>query len=185
MKNKSTLVTWLFRPFTYIAGSKALVSGIIVLAILSVAGYLSNIHFDGIIDIHLGNPEASTPYIIHAFYQLSTWFILTIVFYITARIASKSETRLIDIAGTMALSQIPPLIFAALAGFMPFLHFSMGDMNTMTMAAIMENLKENIIPLTVGTIIFMVFTIWSVILKYNAYSVSANLKGAVAGFLSG
>ena len=179
MKNKSTLATWLFRPFTFIAGSKALAFGVIVLSVISVVGYLSNTHFDGILDIHYGSIHASTPYMIHAFYQLSTWLILTIVFYVTAHITSKSKTRLIDIAGTMALSQAP-LLFAALSGFMPFLRFSMEEINTMAITAIMETIKENIIPIIVAAIICMAFAIWSVILRYNAYSVSANLKGAVA-----
>jgi len=178
MKNNSTL-TWLFRPFTFVAGTKALIYGIIVLLILSIMGYLSNTHFDGIIDIHLGEQNASTPYILHAFYQLSTWLILTIIFYITARITSKSETRLIDIAGTMALSQVP-LIFASLTGFMSLFHISLGDINTMTIGAMTDALKENIIPLMIGAVVFMVFSIWSVILKYNAYSVSSNLKGPKA-----
>jgi len=178
MKNNSIL-TWLFRPFTFIAGAKALISGIVILTLISVLGYYSNMHFDGIIDIHLGEQNTLTPYIIHAFYQFSTWLILTIVFYVTARICSRSETRLVDIAGTMALSQAP-LIFAALAGFLPFFHFSLGDMNTMTMGAMMDTIKENIIPLMFGAVVFMVFSIWSIILKYNAYSISANLKGAKA-----
>ena len=178
MKNNSTLITWLFRPFTFIAGAKALVLGIIVLVILSILGYLSNTHFDGILDIHLGEQNTSTPYIIHGFYQLSTWLVLTAVFYITARISSKSETRLIDIAGTMALSQ-SPLIFASLTGFIPFFHFSL-DINSMTMGAMTDALKDNIIPLMLGAVVFMVFSIWSIILKYNAYSVSANLKGPKA-----
>jgi len=179
MKNKTTITTWLFNPFTYIAGAKALVLGLMVIALLSVLGYLGNTHFDGVLDIHLGDATGTGSYLIHAFYQLSTWVLLTAVFYITARIVSRSETRLIDIAGTMALSQAP-LIIAALLGFIPSIHFSMGDLSQVTVADMMNVLAENAVPLAVGAIVFMVFTIWSVVLKYKAYSVSANIKGAKA-----
>ncbi|MDH6308763.1 hypothetical protein M2451_001329 [Dysgonomonas sp. PFB1-18] len=175
MKNKSTIVIWLFRPFTYIAGVKALLAGIAVMALISILGYLSYTHFDGIIDIHLNCLSSPTPYIIHAFYQLSTLIILTAVFYITARVASKSETRLIDIAGTMALSQAP-LIIAALLGFIPSFHVCIESLNT----DIITVLQANIIPVMISAVVFMIFSIWSIILKYNAYSVSANLKGAKA-----
>lgn len=177
MKN-NTFTSWLFTPFKFIAGLKALILGLLVMVILSVLGYLSNTHFDGALDIHYGCLEATTPYIIHAAYQLTGWLSLTFVFYITARIVTKSAVRLIDIAGTMALSQTP-LILAALVGFIPSFHICLGDLNSQNIAAMTDMLKDNIIILCVLGIITVILSIWSIMLMYNAYSVSANVKGVV------
>lgn len=167
----------LFRPFKFIAGTKALVWGIITIALLSVLGYLSNTHFDGIADVHIGGcPDEGYPYIIHAFYQLLTWILLTVVFYITARIVTKTAVRLIDIAGTMALSQAP-LLIAAVIGFIPALHICIGDFNTTSIEEMTETIMSNIVPLLISALFLFIFVVWSMLLKYNAYSVSANVKG--------
>lgn len=175
MKSKP-IVDRLFRPFKFIAGTQALIAGIIVMALVSVLAWQSNVHFDGAIDIHLGK---SAPYLVHAIYQITTWLTLTLVFYATARIVSKSETRLIDIAGTMALSQAP-LILAALWGFIPGMQIDFGDINSMNLEELTLMLKDNIGILTLNVIALMIPTIWAIILKYNAYTVSANVKGMMA-----
>lgn len=45
----------------------------------------------------------------------------------------------------------------------------------------MAVLKENAVMMTVAGLVTMLFAIWSIVLKYNAYSVSANIKGVVGG----
>lgn len=180
MKNNKSISTWIFKPFKFIAGLKALIIGLAVMTLLSVLGYLSNTHFDGVLDIHYGCPAILTPYINHVLYQLVGWCLSTLVFYITARIVTKSSIRFIDIAGTMALSQAP-LIFAALLGFVPSFHICIGDINTTNIGEMMAILRENAVMMTVAGLTAILFAIWSVILKYNAYTVSANIKGIVGG----
>jgi hypothetical protein len=175
MKNR-ILISWLFTPFKFIAGTKALIAGIIVMALISVLSWQSNIRFDGVLDIHMGS---SASYLVHAIYQAVTWVTLTWVFYVTARIVSKSETRLIDIAGTMALSQAP-LILTALWGFIPGIHIDFGDINLLSLNEIMLILKDNKGILILNMIVFVISTIWVIVLRYNAYTVSANVKGMVA-----
>lgn len=178
----NTITSWLFTPFKYIAGLKALIIGLIVMLILSLLGYFSNTNFDGALDIHYGCLDTTTPYIIHMIYQLVGWLSLTVVFYITARIITKSTVRLIDIASTMALSKAP-LILAALVGFIPSFHICLGDLDSQNIVAITDLLKNNIIMLSVLGIITIILSIWSILLMYNAYSVSANVKG-IAGIAS-
>lgn len=180
MKNNNSITTWLFAPFRFIAGVKALTIGLAVMFLLSILGYLSNTHFDGALDIHYGCLAADTLYLNHIIYQLAGWGLLTVVFYLTARIVTKSSIRLIDIAGTMALSQAP-LIFAALLGFIPSFHICIGDINTTKIGEMMTILRENAVMMTIAGLTTMLFAIWSVVLKYNAYTVSANIKGVVGG----
>ena len=105
---------------------------------------------------------------------------MTLVFYIMARIVSKTSVRLIDIAGTMAVSQAP-FILVALLGLLPNVHLHIGDPNTANIQEIMQVVKDNIVMITMISIISILVMIWSMALKYNAYSVSANIKGVIGG----
>ncbi len=182
MKNKTSIITWLFAPFKYIAGVKALAAGIPVMALISYIAYHSNVYFDGALDIHVGAAQQTAPYLLHAFYQLCAWSSLSLVFYITGRIVTKTSVRLIDIIGTLALSQAP-LIFAALWGFIPFSHVDFGnpDIQSLTVNDLIGIFTENFLPLMISALVMVVFNVWSIILKYNAYSVSANVKGVKGG----
>lgn len=148
--------------------------------IVSVIGYFGNTHFDGALDIHYGCGQNTTPYIVHAFYQFVKWISFIVVFYTAGRIVTKSKIRIIDIAGTTALSQTP-FIFAALAGFIPMFHICFGDPDSVNIAAMIAVLKENIVPLFVIAIITIGASIWSILLLYNGYSISVNIKGVVGG----
>ncbi|MBK5722515.1 hypothetical protein JGH11_16700 [Dysgonomonas sp. Marseille-P4677] len=180
MKSNRVLIEWLFTPFKFLAGMKALIIGLIVMVVLSVLGYLSETHFDGALDIHYGCSTVDSVYLTHALYQLLAWGTMTIIFYLTARVVTKTAIRLIDMAGTIALSQLP-LIFAALLGFIPSFHLCFGDLDTTNIADVMAMLQDNIVVLIVCSVVTMIFVIWSIVLKYNAYSVSANLKGVAGG----
>ncbi|MDR2955993.1 MAG: hypothetical protein LBV43_13030 [Prevotella sp.] len=181
MKKDNPILNWLFNPFKYIAGVKALIAGWGIILLLSFLAYMSKTHFDGAIDIHYACLDSQTPYYIHLLYQVIGWGSLTIVMYITARIATKSTNiRLIDIAGTLALSQTP-LLLAALLGFLPQSHICFGDLESINLPLLMETLNENIISLSIIGFIIIIISIWSIVLKYNAYSVSTNIKGITGG----
>lgn len=182
MKNNVTITNWLFTPFKFIAGTKALLLGLMLMIILSILGYLGNTHFDGAIDIHYGCPETTMPYIIHLSYQFIGWICLAVVFYITALIVTKSKVRLIDIAGTIALAKTP-LTLAAITGFIPSFHICFGNPDTLNIAMMVDILKDNIILICIIGFVTLIIAIWSILLMYNAYSVSANVKG-VAGIAS-
>lgn len=184
MKNNSTLTDWLFSPFKFIAGGKALVLGLIFMMLLASLASLSGIYFDGAIDIHTGSPDS--PFALHAYFQLCNWLVMTTVFYIAARIVTKSSIRLIDIAGTIALSQAP-LIIAVLWGFAPIAHIELSNIDpyAINLGELIDMLKENILEIALTSIVLLIPAIWTIILKYNAYSISANLKGnkGVASFV--
>lgn len=174
MKNEN-VTAWLFTPFRFIAGGKSLMIGFCIILLLSIIGYYSNVNFDGVIDIHLGKV---TPYSTHLIHLLSSWLILGVTLFIAALICSKSKFRIIDLAGTLAMSQAP-LILAALWGFIPFIQINLGEIGLVNQDGLRLFLKENIGVVLLNSLFFITITIWSLILKYNAYSVSANVKGLV------
>lgn len=160
---------WLFNPFIYIAGARALGIGLAAMLLTAVAGYYSNTHFDGVIDVHTGNTPA--PLFVYLLEQLIIWASAVGVFYAASLLFSRSATRFIDIAGTMALARWVAL-FAAIAGF--GIHVPK-HMNTV--ADITNAITGSVIALSV---LIIIITIWMVALMYNAFTVSANIKGSKA-----
>jgi hypothetical protein len=53
--NSNRLSQWLFNPFRFIAGVKALLMGLAIILISASIGSLSNTHFDGVLDVQPGN----------------------------------------------------------------------------------------------------------------------------------
>jgi UDP-N-acetylmuramyl pentapeptide phosphotransferase/UDP-N-acetylglucosamine-1-phosphate transferase len=86
---------------------------------------------------------------------------------IAATILSPSKVRAVDIFGTQAFAKYPYLI-VSLISFIPYFRFEFHGMPDLTASLIFFGLLT------------IVFTIWTVVLMYNAYSVSANLTGVKA-----
>lgn len=151
--------TWLLRPFTYIAGSKALLTGWLVMLATSVVAYFSKTHFDGAIDAHAG--ATGMPYFIYLLEALIAWGCMVLACYAAAAIFARTSFRLIDIAGTLALARSPLLIIALINFAMPPL----------------ENPLDIDPTVIILALISLPFFIWMLVLMYQGFSVSANMKG--------
>ena len=164
--NTQIMEKWLFTPFTYLAGWKALMIGCIFFIITSVVGYFSQIHFDGPISLHHG---LDIP--IHFFLLecIIAWLSLAIVFYLFGLLLSKSAIRFIDIAGTIALARTPVALTSL--GLLPWFKL----LNTSSLLFMPFNF------------LYMLPLLWIVILYYNAYRISCNLKGVrlIVSFIAG
>lgn len=164
----------LFNPFRYIAGTKALVLGIIF--IFSSALLL---YSDGMIQdsyVHIGFADVALWHVILV--QFAWWLIPAILLYTGGVFLSKSHIRIIDVLGTTAFSQLllipmiaPMLIPAVKNGMM----------------SILENLLHGIEPVASDMLAVMLYGIWATLLlvlfyiwNYNAFATSCNVKGAKA-----
>lgn len=155
-----------FNPFDFIAGWKALAVGLAVMSLTCVVAFFSNTHFDGVLDGHFGVLNVTKfPFQVSIYEQLNAWLSATILFYVGGLLTARSKVRLIDVAGTLAFARVP-LIFVALIGFVPVLHH-------------FPSLKEMVAMLICGLPLLFLF-IWMIVLMYNAFRVSCNLKGNVA-----
>lgn len=154
---------WLFNPFIYVAGGKALIIGLVVMAATAIFGYFSNTHFDGVLDAHTG---AITPIGYYFAEQLINWLCMVLVIFAAGRIFSRSAIRLIDVAGTLALARWPAYV-VALAGF------GIQLPETRIPEKLLESLTA---PMILCMMVSMVFMIWMVALYYNAYRTSCNMK---------
>ncbi len=181
MKNKESISSYLFTPFKFVAGKESLFIGVAVLALLFVFGYWNNVHFDGVLDTHFGCLTTQSSPAIHALYQLIAWFSLVVVFFPMAKTFSQSSVRLIDMVGTLAVARFP-LIILALWGFNPDIHICMENINPFDTEAVMAIVGDKVGTLMISGLLSLVVAVWYIVVLYNAYSVSANLKGARAGW---
>ena len=156
--------TYLFNPFKYIAGWKALAIGWAIMLVTACIAWYGKTHFNGVIDAHYG---IAAPFVMYVFDAAIAWAFPVILFYAAALIFSGSSVRLIDMAGTMALARAP-MIFVAL------LFLAMPPVKSIRQINDIHDIGAGILLISVGAVIF---TIWVVALMYRAFSVSANLKG--------
>ncbi len=102
--DKTKLSTWLFNPFFYVAGAKALLIGWAAILLAGFLGSLSKTHFDGILDMHTGVDAPTWIFLAEGFVA---WICLTVTLLIAGRIMSRTSFRTIDLAGTQALARWP------------------------------------------------------------------------------
>jgi hypothetical protein len=169
------MIKKLINPFHYIAGIKSLIFGLIIIFVTSIVGYLSRTHFPDIISIKT-SPDFSVWYFV--IQNFSNWFIISTLFYISSIIFSKSSVRLVDIYGTQAFARFPYFI----ASFMGF----SGALNTFSKYLLWTLMRQGEpfeisgiqIIAAISLIVFsLLLTIWLVTLMFNAFKISANLKG--------
>jgi hypothetical protein len=166
----------IFNPFTRIAGWQALGLGMLIMLATAAIAIPSNLRFDGVLDAHFYKDGAWWKPFAD---QLINWLALTLVFSLAALLLAKSHFRFIDIAGTMALARAPMLL-ASLAGLPGIVSSFFTETPQINSA---EVLARPSFWLFASLALLMVWaTVWSAIFVYNAWSISANVKGARAGF---
>ncbi|MDR0866555.1 MAG: hypothetical protein LBO74_16725 [Candidatus Symbiothrix sp.] len=176
MKNNTSIWSYLFQPFRFIAGRESLIAGVVVLIALALVGYWSYTFLDGVLDVHMGCLDEQASLLTNASCVFISWAVAVLVFFFTAKILSQSAVRLIDMAGTMAVAKYP-FLFAVLIGFIPQIHFCANGLNGLDINALLVYMQENWLWMSIGSGIMAITAIWSIFLMYNAYSISGNLKG--------
>jgi hypothetical protein len=172
------MITKLLNPFKYIAGVKSLVIGILIILVTAYIGYTSNTHFPDLISIKTC-PDLPVWYFV--IQSLSNWIVVSTLLYSCAIVGSQSSIRFVDIFGTQAFARFPYLI-ASFIGFSD----SINKFGKYMLWTLLQNGES--ISLSTGNFVIAIslliltflLTIWLVALMYNAFKVSANLKGTKA-----
>lgn len=169
------MIKLLINPFRYIAGYKSLTIGLVIIICTSVVSAFSHKHFPDIISV-----KTSQDYPIWFLLIENTfnWILFSTILYVLAISFSKSSVRFVDIFGTQALARLPYLLVS-------FVGFS-GSLKVFNQHILWTVLKRgepvdlSILDTTVA-ILLLVFTLsmtlWVVLLMYNAFKVSSNIKG--------
>lgn len=164
----------LFNPFRYIAGTKALVLGIIFIISSALLLYSNNMIQDSY--IHLGMADVALWQVILV--QFAWWIVPAMLLYAGGLLLTKSQIRIIDILGTTAFSQL--LLIPMIA---PLLLPIVKDGSL----RVVDNLLQGATAATGDLIAVMLYGIWSTLLlvlfyiwNYQAFSTSCNVKGTKA-----
>ncbi|WP_146192262.1 hypothetical protein [Marinilabilia rubra] len=177
----------IFNPFHEIAGSKALFLGLLAMLATGLIGYFSHTHFPDIISIKY--IPVSLPLWYYFIQQLVIWLIPSVIFYLLALLGASSSVRIIDVFGTQALARYP-YVLASITGFSG----SMKRFGEYIIEVAMEQNQEasissfDLIMSILIIVASLLLVVWMVGLMYNAFRISANLKGAravglfIAGF---
>jgi hypothetical protein len=176
----ASVIRWLYNPFYYIAGGKALAVGIIVMLITGYLAFLGKVRFDGLLDFHFGG--MATPLWLNISEILVSWLLLSILLLFFGRILSKSRIRFIDVFGTQALARFPYFLISIVVLLLP----GASRFNQELMQVLLA--KPPAFPafsFDMAALFFLVFfailmTIWMIILMYRAFSVSCNVSGKSA-----
>jgi hypothetical protein len=170
--------TWLFNPFHYIAGAKALAIGVAVILTAGFIGSLSNSHFDGVLDFHTG---VAAPLWVFVSEGLINWVVMGGLLLLGGKIISRSRLRALDVFGTQAMARFPTLI-TALAALLPgYQRFGahLVAQYTRTLQDVQTN-PADLIMFAITAFVALLMIVWMVALMYRAYSVSCNVKGGRA-----
>lgn len=164
----------LFNPFRYIAGTKALVLGIIFIISSALLLYSNDMIQDSY--IHLGMADVALWQVILV--QFAWWIVPAMLLYAGGLLLTKSQIRIIDILGTTAFSQL--LLIPMIA---PLLLPIVKDGSL----RVVDNLLQGATAATGDLIAVMLYGIWSTLLlvlfyiwNYQAFSTSCNVKGTKA-----
>jgi hypothetical protein len=179
--------TWLFNPFHYLAGVRALALGVVCILTTGLVGAWGRSHFDGVLDFHVG---ASAPVWIFLAEGIIAWLTLSVLLAATGKLVSRTHVRSVDVFGTQALARAPMLltaIAALLPGYGRFASALMLMQAKLTSWGIPKPHFDVADAAAFGIVILVTLTmlVWMVALMYRAYAVSCNVKGgrAVISFI--
>lgn len=175
--NRSTR-GWLFNPFRYVAGGKALGIGLIAILATSLIGSLSKTHFDGVIDMHTGLATAFWEFPLEG---LIDWLCLAGVLWMAGKLISRSRFRFLDLLGTQALARWPFLVMsvaALLPGFRRYPAYLLWKFTGKGQQVVVGQLDWLVFAIV--ALAGLVILCWVVALMYKSFSVSCNVRGGKA-----
>jgi hypothetical protein len=175
------LKEWLFDPFTYVAGGKALGLGLIAILAAGVLGYFGNTHFDGVFDLHTGRSARVGLFLLEG---LVDWLALAITLWIAGKIVSRTTFRAVDLFGTQALARWPTVVAAAVA-LLPAYQRSTTALNEALMRSLPQKTAfampslppADLVGFIIALVVILATTVFMVALMYRAYSVCCNIRG--------
>jgi hypothetical protein len=182
-----TVVSLLFRPFDYIAGTQSLLIGIVSILTAGFLGSLSRTHFDGVLDMHTGLAARRALFLAAG---IINWLSLSVVLFLMGKLVSRTAFRAVDLFGTQALARWPTVI-AALAALAPPFQRLVARLNVQLSSAV----PAGGFSVATGDLVFgglvglaaALCLVWMVWLMYHSYTVCCNIRGgkALGTFIAG
>ena len=177
---------WFWNPFSFVAGGMALAAGLAFLLITGAIAAPNRVHFDGVIDTHIG---FDAPVWVFLAEGIVNWICLSTAL-LTGGIILKGKNRFraVDLFGTQALARWPFFITAAIC-YLPGIRKVTDELNRLARAGKLGQLPEvesfYLSLFSVATLAMILVTVWFVVLAWKSFRISCDLRGgkAVATFV--
>ena len=170
------LVEWLFRPFTYLAGARALGLGIAAILLAGLLASVGNTHFDGVLDVHTGRAAPAWFFLSEGFIA---WLSLAVILFALGKLTSRSAFRAVDLFGTQAMARWPMVITALAVLTPPYQRFITAvAREPATLAGLTALPLSDIIVGVLVLIVMLAMLVWMVALMYQSYRVCCCPRGA-------
>lgn len=148
--------TLLYKPFIFIAGYSSFAIGTLVIIFTTYLAFITGTHYNGLLNVYFAQ---DTPYVFYFIEQISHWFFLTILLFVSGTFLSKSKIRFIDVIGTQAMARVPLLLLPIIKMLPPF-----------------ESLMINSLQMNLLIALYIILVMWSITLMFNAYKISCNVR---------
>ncbi len=169
---------WLFNPFHFLAGGRALAWGLACIVLTAWLGGAFEYRYTGVLSFQLLTPA---PIWLAITQGLAAWAVPSVLLYLGGRQLSRSRVRAIDVFGTQALARAPGLLMALVVVSPPF--------RDLTSSLIYQGTSQFTIAqfsalIAVATVMVLLL-VWIVLLMYRGFAVSCNVAGgwAIAVFV--
>jgi hypothetical protein len=168
--------SFLINPFQKIAGFKALISGMIVLIIMSYLGVIAKVYFIGALSIlnasAVVNQKIEINFFLLAYQNLVAWLVLATLFLISAKILYPKKVRVIDFFGTVALARFPLLVLTLLMAIIRVINPEFLAIDLSKGIPLHPSIMTNVF----GVIILCLF-VWQITTYFYGFKVSSGLTG--------
>jgi len=178
----------LFHPFRRIAGAPALALGLAAIVIAALVGARQGLHFDGVLDVHVGPRSPWWVFVAEGFINLTSLFATLLI---AGRLISKTAFRSIDLLGTQALARWPTVLIA-IACLAPGFH-RYSESLVKSLASLEPGQVPKLPAVGLDLLVFALVTVfmiacvvWMVALMWKSYSHCCNVRGgkAVGSFVA-
>lgn len=168
--------SFLINPFQKIAGVKALILGLIIMASMSYLGVIAKAYFPEVLGFLnstvVKNPKFQLNFFLLAYQNIVCWLTMSALYIIAAKILQPKKTRIIDFLGTVALSRYPYLVFTILTSILVTLDPNFANVDLSHGYPMHNSMLKNIFAM-----LFVVCAAWHIATYFYAFKESSGLHG--------
>lgn len=172
----TSLLSVILNPFQKLAGTHALVAGLLVMIMLSLLALKAKMYLPGSLTIvnaeAIKNPKNSLNFSLILYQIGMSWVILSGFFITFSLIFRQKRLRLIDFLGTTAFSRFPYLFLMIFIYLIQFFDPSFFSIDVIKEFDLHPSFAKSIFGFGI-----LVFIIWQLITYFNALKESSDLRG--------
>ena len=165
--------TWLFHPFSKLAGVVSLIIGIAAIVTTAMIGWWwHGVATDGVLELHF---VATNDFFSYLVLGGIAWLTLSLCLLVVGHGLTSTQYRIVDLLGTQALARWPMLLATLVIGLPPYRRTLQESIMAVQSASGHASVDMAIV---LGlSLMPLALTVWMVWLMYHSYKVVFNFKG--------